>query len=168
MADGTAFQRVRAMAAYYLAAPTALTDGDQDVIRADKSGRVRVSAAGPVDNSWSATNTSTAAAQATVSKAAGAAGVKHVCTGFSGQLFADATGNADTAIINLRDGATGAGTVLATFKVSLAAGASVAGVPFGLVGHWVGTAATAMTVEMSAAGATHTLGTVNMNGYDSF
>lgn len=121
----------------------------------------------PTGSAWSITNTSAAAAQATASKAAGAAGIRHVCNMICGQLVGDATGNADQATINLRDGATGAGTVLASFKVSLATGANGVGVPFSIPGFWVGTAATAMTIEMSAAGATHTIGIVNASGYDT-
>jgi hypothetical protein len=121
----------------------------------------------PTQSAWSLTNTSAANGQATASKAAGAANIRHVCTMISGQLVGDATGNADFAIINLRDGATGAGTVLASFRVALATGANGVGTPFTLNGFWVGTAATAMTIEMSAAGATHTIGIVNATGYDT-
>jgi hypothetical protein len=116
---------------------------------------------------WAVNNTSTAAAQATISKAAGGAGVRHVCTGLAVMVKTDSTGNADLCTWNLRDGATGAGTVLATGVCVVATGASNASVPTVLTGlSIVGTANTAMTLEFSVAGATHTLQIVNMFGYD--
>lgn len=116
---------------------------------------------------WTITNTSAANAQATVSKAASAAGVKHVCTGFIAQLYGDATGNADAGTVNIRDGATGAGTVLWTGRCGLASGASAVGPQISMAGlNIVGTAATAMTIEFSANGAAHTLQTVSLSGYD--
>lgn len=116
---------------------------------------------------WSVNNTSSANAQGTISKAAGAAGVAHVCTGFSAQLQGDATGNADVGIFNLRDGATGAGTVLYTLGLTLGAGALAKGTPVIVTGlNIVGSTATAMTAEFSGAGTTHTIQVVNMTGYD--
>lgn len=116
---------------------------------------------------WAVTNTATAAAQATIARAAGATGVAHVCTSITGQINGDATGNADVGTLNLRDGATGAGTVLWTAKLTLATGANAVGTPIALTGlNIVGSTATAMTLEFSAAGATHSLQTVSMTGYD--
>jgi len=98
------------------------------------------------------THTPAAGSQATISQAAGGAGVKNVaegvCFGFSAST---ALGGISTVTINLRDGATGAGTILQSWQYTLPA-ATVA--PFaqcfsGL--HISGTANTAMTLEGSAA-----------------
>ncbi len=140
------------------------TDGtNAETLLLDINGAVRQA---PGNGAWSVTNTCNANLQGTASQAAGGAGVKNVVTGFSGQLFGDGTGNADTATINVRDGATGAGTVLFSFRLALATGASGVGTPFIVTGINIpGTANTAMTIEGSTIGAAHTQTTVNMWGF---
>jgi hypothetical protein len=98
------------------------------------------------------THTPAAGSQATISQAAGAAGVKNVaegvCFGFSATT---ALAGITTVTVNLRDGATGAGTILQSWQYTLPA-AVVA--PFGQCFsslHISGTAATALTLEFSAA-----------------
>src|SRR5690242_9481224 len=69
---------------------------------------------------WSVVHAPAANNQATASKAAGAAGVRHVCTGITATLAAGAS--APTAVnvnVAVRDGATGAGTVLWQAVLSL-------------------------------------------------
>lgn len=97
-------------------------------------------------------STPAAGSQATISQASGGSGVKNVaesaCFGFSATT---ALAGITTVTVNLRDGATGAGTVLQAWQFTLPA-ATVA--PFsqcvsGL--HISGAAATALTLEFSAA-----------------
>ncbi len=111
----------------------------------------------------------TASAQATAgtpsaSKAAGGAGVSHVCTGIVASVAAAATAQTPV-IVNLRDGATGAGTILATFALSAPANGtgivSIAGL------NIIGTANTAMTLEFAGATAAAVVGSVNLVGYDA-
>lgn len=88
---------------------------------------------------------------ASASQAAGAAGVSHVCTGIAFGFSAHtALGGATTVTVNLRDGAAGAGTVLATWQFNLAA-AAVLPVWENMTDLEIrGTPATAMTLEFSA------------------
>lgn len=120
---------------------------------------------------WSITNSGTAASgvQGTISKAAGGAGVRHVidCIGWS----ADSAGavTAANVLLNVRDGATGAGTVVWFHALSIptAAALGIQEVPVtqmcGL--NILGTANTAATIEFSASVA-GSIQAVNMTGYD--
>ena len=103
-----------------------------------------------------------ATAQATVTQPAGAAGVKNVCTGVS---FTSVTvGTAQTIIsVSLRDGATGAGTILWSMQFIQTTNQVLAvHVP---LPHIAGTAATAMTFEFSAGGVAASVQSVSMQGY---
>ena len=112
------------------------------------------------------TNAAAANTPATISKAAGASGVKHVVTSVSFTIASDATGGTPfTGTVNLRDGGTGAGTILGTWYIGnvTAIGASNT---FALSGLNIpGSAATATTLEFTAS-ATHTLESVTLTGYD--
>lgn len=117
---------------------------------------------------WSVTNAPAVATQATGTKAAGGAGVRHVCTGLVLTLANDSTGSVQTLLaFNLRDGASGAGAVLATFTLALPATAgecrtlAVSGL------NIPGTAATAMCLESASATAAHTAASVTFFGYDA-
>ncbi len=70
---------------------------------------------------WIATSTPTAGTQATASKAAGAAGVTHVvdCIAFSAGATTAPT--LTKLNVNLRDGASGAGNILASWTVVIPA-----------------------------------------------
>ncbi len=61
---------------------------------------------------WSVNHVPAAATLATISRAAGAAGVRHVCTSIDAALVLPAAANQAAITLNLRDGATGAGTIL--------------------------------------------------------
>lgn len=112
---------------------------------------------------WSV-NAQATAGTPSASKAAGAAGVKHVCTAISAVVAAAATAQ-PAVIVNLRDGATGAGTVMSAWP--LAAIVNAMGV-INLTGlNLVGTAATAMTLEFAGATAAGVVGSVNLVGYDA-
>jgi hypothetical protein len=101
---------------------------------------------------WPLDNSPAVGAQATASKAAGAAGVRHVCKSVGFVISAGAALAAPTTVvINLRDGATGAGAVLRSWTIDLPAAIIP---PFGLeiAGlNIVGSAATVMTIESDAA-----------------
>lgn len=80
------------------------------------------------------------------------AGVKHTadCISFSASSVVAPVLTALT--VNLRDGASGAGTILGTWTVAISATTGQNVAPFGICGlNAVGTAGTAMTLEFSAA-----------------
>lgn len=118
---------------------------------------------------WALNNTPAAAAQATTSKAA-VAGVRHVadCVSFAAAATAAVTAGTGIAV-NLRDGATGAGTVLWTMTlnpVSAAAGGNAGVSPISVCGlALIGSPNTAMTLEYSA-GVTGAIESVALSGYD--
>jgi hypothetical protein len=114
---------------------------------------------------WAVQNSPAVSTQATASKAAGAAGVRHVCTAVSFGFSASTAVAATLVTVNLRDGATGAGTVLWAWTFQLQAAAIV---PFNVTVpnlSFVGTAATAMTLEFGAL-LTNLVQYVNLAGYD--
>ena len=104
---------------------------------------------------WSITHAPPAATQATISQASAGAALKNVMRGFMVSVIASGATTAETVIINIRDGATGAGTVLWSMAIevpTLAAAGAVPGVPFDMTDlYLVGTAATAMTIEAAGA-----------------
>jgi len=120
---------------------------------------------------WQVNNSGTAASgvQGTISKSAGAAGVRHVvdCISFAADAAAGVT--AANVLLNVRDGATGAGTVIWQYALSFPTAAAL-GIQEVVPAHFcglniIGTAATAMTIEFSAA-VTGSIQSVNMTGYD--
>ena len=119
-------------------------------------------------STWSCTHAPAAATQATCSKAAGGGTVRHVATG----LTICASGSADSAIQTavLRNGATGAGTVLRTWylNVEVFAGqgdhdADCRDLP--VMSAMIGSANTAMTLEFSAAPPANVQQTVTLTGF---
>lgn len=115
---------------------------------------------------WSVTHAPAADTQATITKAAGGASVRHVCTGFIVTLAGGAAApTAALVTVNLRDGATGAGTILSTMTLGLeaVAGKSVVYAVTGL--NVVGSANTAMTVETSASPGANASASVTLMGY---
>lgn len=115
---------------------------------------------------WTKTHAPAANTQATASKAAAGAGIRNVCTGILVTLVAGSTAPAAVQVtVNLRDGATGAGTVLWSAVMSLPATAGGSAAPIALSGLWIeGTENTAMTLEFSAAGGANTVEAVAMQG----
>ena len=117
----------------------------------------------PQGGRWSVSHVPAAATQATASQAAGAAGVKNVCEAIVATECV-AVGAAQTIIyLNVRDGATGAGTVLLGIALLLPVSSYWQVALSGLC--LVGTAATAMTIEFSAAGVAGSYQAVFMSGY---
>lgn len=119
---------------------------------------------------WSITNAAAANTQATATKAAGAAGVRHVVTAINAKLAAGS--GAVTLPVTpvravVRDGTTGAGTILWDGYLSIPA---TPGAADGLAATGLnipGSAATAMTVEFNGAGGAGTFESVSLQGYDA-
>lgn len=122
----------------------------------------------PVANigNWAQQHSPAVSLQATTTKPAGAAGVRHICTAVSlGFSATTALGGITTVTFNLRDGGTGAGTILWAWQFTLPAAVQA---PFIVVVTdlaIVGSAATAMTLEGSAL-VTNLMEFVNLSGYD--
>lgn len=118
---------------------------------------------------WSVTGSGAGAQQAIASKALGAAGVRHVAKRVI--ITAATTGTVQPAIqVNLRDGASGLGTVLASWQVGIGLSTALSGVCAQNIDvdnlNLVGTSATAMTLEFSGAAAAATTTSVTLIGYD--
>jgi hypothetical protein len=114
---------------------------------------------------WTVTHAPAVNTAAVASKSAGAAGVRHVCTGVSINLASGGAPTATQLTVHLRDGATGAGSILASWIIAIPA---VAGEYRGiqLTGLKVfGTAATAMTLEFATAGGSDTYESVTLFGH---
>lgn len=150
--NGTAWDRQRSASAAVLAAATSLGAG-------------LVSDPGQ----WSINHTPSSATRATISRAAGGAGVRHVCTSIDAALIIPATANQPAITLNLRDGGTGAGTILWSRSFGIGAvNASDAQQEVSLSGLKIfGTANTAMTLEFSAAGVATTIESVALTGHDA-
>ena len=137
-------------------------DADYSPFEVDSDGRLYVAQ----PSMWAVQHTPATNTQATISKAAGGGTVRHVCTSISATISAPAAPTAAQVIVNLRDGATGAGTILLSWTGALQA---TAGDRWGVVLsglNIVGTANTAMTLEFTAAGGANTYEQVAMSGYD--
>ena len=149
--------------------PAAAADGAAVRAWFDRHGQlhVRTGAQSAAANAWELDEAPAANTQATETRTAGAAGVRHVATGI--QAFIGANGTAPTAAqldVVLRDGAAGAGTIIWEGVLSIPA---TAGAVNGLVltGLWIpGTAATAMTLEFGAAGGAQTFEAIDLQGVD--
>ncbi|HLJ26552.1 MAG TPA: hypothetical protein VKY85_07565 [Candidatus Angelobacter sp.] len=106
-----------------------------------------------------------AGSQATASKAAGGAGVRHVADCVSVSAGASTAPTATVLTINLRDGATGAGTVLWSTQIAAANTAAQHGSVHLCGLNQIGTANTAMTLEFAASLANESE-SVTLIGYD--
>lgn len=113
-------------------------------------------------STWFVTHTPAAATQATASKAAGGGTVRHVATTIT--ACSAQAGTAQTPIaINLRDGASGAGTIIRSWKISTVIQDSKCVDLSGLA--MIGTANTAMTLEFAGAGVAASEQTVTLTGF---
>lgn len=92
-----------------------------------------------------------AATQATLTRAAGGAAVRHVCRRIIATVAAAAGAVVAPVNVNLRDGGTGAGTILASW--ALAAVVNTIAIFDADMLEIPGTANTAMTLEFAAASA---------------
>lgn len=113
---------------------------------------------------WAVASTPAAGTQASASRAAGGAGIRHVATGALFSWGAIAAPVATLLQANLRDGATGAGTVLEAAQLAVPA-AVFQGAPIPINCNDPGSAATAMTAEASALLANLAEG-ASLTGYD--
>lgn len=115
----------------------------------------------PIGGIFNINHTPAAATQATISQAAAGAGVSNVCTRIGASI--STVGTAQTLIqINLRDGATGAGTILWSKSVQLATNSMLS---IDIQGLYIqGSANTPMTLEFSAAGVAASVESVQLGG----
>lgn len=115
---------------------------------------------------WTEHHAPAANTQATISRAAATTGT-HVIDCVVVKLAAGAVApTAVTITLNVRDGATGAGTVKLAMPFSLPAVAGDPGQSFSQCGlNIVGTVNTAATVEFSATGGANTIQSVFMKGF---
>lgn len=111
---------------------------------------------------WTLTSAPAVNTQATATKAAGAAGKVHVLTSIQASVNA-VVAQATPVTIVVRDGATGAGTILWQDRITATIGTDGR---IGITGlSIVGSAATAMTVEFTAVPAVGNFETVSATGY---
>jgi hypothetical protein len=114
-------------------------------------------------STWSVTNSANAGTPS-ASKAAGGGTVRHVATGIS--ICVGAAGTAQPVVqVNLRDGATGAGTIIRSWQLAAPANDNACSDLSGL--NMTGSANTAMTIEFAAATAAATQASVNLTGYST-
>ena len=148
--NGTTFDRWRSASATTNTATTSLGSGQMSLL-----------------STWTQLNTTAASATAaTTSKTAGGGTVRHVVTGVTMCGF-DTAVDLVNRLVNLRDGASGAGTILRTWFIGLAT-ASVSKCENVTGLNITGTANTAMTLEFvnAPAGATQSQ-TVTLTGYST-
>lgn len=145
--NGTTFDRLRNNSAANISATTQPT---------------KLGVADPGE--WSITSAPAAATQATVTKGAGAAGVRHVIRSLHFDLCAVAAQAAPVVCV-IRDGATGTGTILWQGRLIAPLGACITLDLSGL--NIFGTAATAMTIETTAAPAATNFVTCSLSGYST-
>lgn len=111
---------------------------------------------------WSIQHQPATATQATITRAA-VGNTRHVCTGITACIAAGATAQTPI-IVNLRDGATGAGTILWSGALSAPVNgcASVPVAGFNIPGSL----GVAMTLEFAGAGVAASQETVSLQGHD--
>jgi hypothetical protein len=115
-------------------------------------------------STWSVTDTDAGATQSTASKAAGGGTVRHVATSIT--VCRGDTVVAAPALAHLRDGATGAGTIIRSWVIGVSAiNESKCESLSGL--NMTGSANTAMTIEFVAAGSATSTSTVSLTGYST-
>lgn len=115
-------------------------------------------------STWSVTSTPAVATQATASRAAGGGSVRHVAQSVTVCIAAGATAQVPI-LVHLRDGATGAGTILRTW--AFAQPINTGSCAFEELLNQTGSANTAMTIETAAATGATVQGTVTLGGYST-
>lgn len=118
-----------------------------------------------VGRTWSITHAPAANTKATISQAA-VAGMVHVAECASAVITAGTTApTAAVTTLQLRDGATGAGTIEASWAVAVPATAGLMSPPIMLCGLGIaGSPNTAMTLEFAAAAGANTFESVSLSG----
>lgn len=112
---------------------------------------------------WTVTHSPAVNTIASASKAAGGASVRLVCNAISFSVGSIGVPGTTSVTVNLRDGATGAGTVLCSWTVACPSSSGFHSVNLSGLGI-IGTANTAMTLEFSAA-STNTFQSCNLMGF---
>lgn len=110
---------------------------------------------------WAIVHTPAANTQATITRAA-AAGVRHVCKSITVSGIGLAAAAETTVIASLRDGASGAGTILWSQRIYIPVGGQN-GVALSDL-NIVGSVNTDMTLEFAAAGGANTFESVSLSG----
>jgi hypothetical protein len=100
------------------------------------------------------------------SRGVGGVGVRHIITGYNVIISCQAAPGAGNVIINIRDGATGAGTIFEALQVGIPAAVFPPIVISRSGLSLVGTANTAFTIEQSAAYAA-VQASINFEGFDA-
>lgn len=156
-----------AAAIFYRIRVAAISSGTINVTSTLSSNQVEpsptVSLALPT-NAFNLVSNPAAGSQATASQAAAGAGIKNVATGICFSAGATTAPVLTALTINLRDGATGAGTIKTTFEVIIPATTGQSVIPFCTPINIVGSANTAMTLEFSA-GLANLIESVSLQGY---
>lgn len=116
---------------------------------------------------WTSVHVPSANTVATTTKAAGGSSVRHIATGISVSLINTNVLAGNDYLVQLRDGASGAGTVLWASRLTVAAGAAVQSLIHITGLNIVGSANTAMTLEFSAGPGSGNFETVSLSGYDT-
>lgn len=119
-----------------------------------------MSATGQRTDDWSVNHVPAANTQATIGKAA-VGDKRHRCTGITATCYGVAA--VAGVLVNLRDGATGAGTILWTGYLASAANLGAQLIVTGL--NIVGSVNTAMTLEFAAASGATTFQAVTLTGW---
>lgn len=111
---------------------------------------------------WSVTHTPAVNTVATITRAAGGAGIRHVLRSFTATVIGLAAAAEAVLTVNIRDGASGAGTILKSFPLYAPPGGQNGLAMSDL--NIVGSENTAMTIEFTAAGGANTYESVSMSG----
>lgn len=118
-------------------------------------------------STWSVTHSPAANNQATATKAGGGGTVRHVATSIT-VCTIDTAGTGSATIAHLRDGGTGAGTVMRTWYMTTQSVTGIGQGCYNLSGlNMSGSANTAMTLEFTAAGGANVLESVTVTGYST-
>lgn len=119
----------------------------------DSGGRAITRPWGPID--WAQGAAPGSGATATTTKAAGGAGVYHICTGLAATFAASTTTpNAATVLVVLRDGPTGVGTIKWAGYLAVPSQAGAAAAPLVATGLNIrGSANTSMCLEFTSSAA---------------
>lgn len=140
---------------------TVIVNASQSAIQIEPSPTVSIALP---TTSFTVTSNPAAGSQATASQAAGGAGVRNVATGLCFSAGSTTAPVLTALTVNLRDGATGAGTIKITFEVIIPAATGQNVAPVCAPVNVIGSANTAMTLEFSASLA-NLIQSVSLQGY---
>lgn len=116
-------------------------------------------------STWFVIDTDAGATQTTATKAAGGGTVRHVATNIH-ICYNDTAAATGSALVHLRDGATGAGTIIKTWIIGIPVAGDSKCIDLSGMNR-TGTANTAMTLEFAAAQAATATTSVTLEGYST-